>query len=71
MEEEKGLDDKVNIFLLIKLCFNGGGGRSNSDSVLEDDEMSFGRNKNRDIFLRLGAFVLIILVLSFGVLVLT
>lgn len=53
MEEEKGLVDIENIFLVIKLCFNGDGCGNNSASVLEEDEISFGRNKSRDIFLRL------------------
>lgn len=51
MEEEKALVDNKYTFFLIKLSFNGGG--SNSESVLED-VMSFGRNKSRDILLRLS-----------------
>lgn len=51
MEEEKALVDNKYTFFLIKLSFNGGG--SNRESVLED-VMSFGRNKSRDILLRLS-----------------
>lgn len=52
--EEKALVDNKNTFLLIKLCFDGGG--SNRESVLEEDVMSLGRNKSRDILLRLSEF---------------
>lgn len=54
MEEEKALVDNKSTFFLIKLCVNGGG--SNRESVLED-VISFGRNKSRDILLRMTDFV--------------
>lgn len=50
MEEEKALVDNENTFFIIKLCFNGG--CSNRESVPDEDVMSFGRNKSRDILLR-------------------
>lgn len=50
---EKDLVDNEKILLLIILCFkfNGGGGTSKQDRVLEEDMTSFGRKKSRDMLL--------------------